>query len=162
MKNLGYFFSLFLLLGIASPLIAQDGRSTGQTSGDAIFPQSEITSMVNNWQDAYNNEDAKTLQTFFTDKAMMIDGEGNIVVSSREISGAYDAGFKNQDLQVAVNIDKISVSTDSGSANVTGTYSLNGKTNDGTIVKRTGTFDSDLVKVKNNWLISRHKAELDK
>lgn len=118
--------------------------------------------MVNNWQDAYNNEDAKTLQTFFTDKAMMIDGEGNIVVSSREISGAYDAGFKNQDLQVAVNIDKISVSTDSGSANVTGTYSLNGKTNDGTIVKRTGTFDSDLVKVKNNWLISRHKAELDK
>lgn len=117
-----------------------------------VNPEKEMQDVVDNFQAAFNKEDAEAIKGLFTADAVRTDVDGSVVNGNDSIAKVFADRFAESDATVTITQKTAEAQAD-GSIHSTGTYHVMGKTSAGETIDRRGNYEVTDVKVDGKWKI---------
>lgn len=136
---------------LAAALVA---ISAGFYAVPSVANESEVKTDASKWDDAFNARDTKKLAAFYADNAMVVPAGGK-AVSGPEAIGAFFADLQSKGFSDhKVTVEKV---LDQGETRVaTGTWQLNGPSDDGKTTQYGGNWVNVLVRAPDGWRVLLH------
>ena len=139
------FFSLILSVFVFGTLHAQSEPS-----------KEEVTSLTNQFKNAYNAGEIANLQQMYTDDATVIFADGQTISGREQINSWLANQLKSIEAVLTFGEWKTSWSDAEHAYLASGTYKIDGKTiTDGKDIKVSAAYANVLQKVGNEWKIAK-------
>lgn len=116
----------------------------------------EVKGLVQNFQDAYNMEDAAQIATLFTTNSTKIMANGKVTNGAENIKNEYADVFKTSNAALTLKIANVQPQFD-GSLLTTGTFSVYGNAADGNRIASNGSYSNKLINENGNWKLTEVK-----
>ncbi len=144
-------------VGTFEDVIMKDGGKWKFTQIKTVFAMEEVVkavrTIVQNFQDAYNKEDAAAIKAMFTADATRMMADGKTLKGAENIGNDYAETFKNTDAALTLKLANVQPQFD-GSMVVTGTYNVYGTSVKGDRVAISGSYNNKLVNQDGQWKLA--------
>ncbi|MCC6461370.1 MAG: nuclear transport factor 2 family protein [Saprospiraceae bacterium] len=146
--SIRFFFAAFLCAAFAPSLLhAQD-------------VDKELAAFAQQFQDAYNKEDAAALQAFYTDDAVRVAKDGSSISGAANIGAFWAAQFQGADATLTLTQSLVSWSDANHAYIAKGTYQVTGTTAKGDAFSLSGGYSNIMLQQNGAWKIS-HSALIE-
>jgi len=147
-------------VGTFENVIMKEGGKWKFTQIKTVFAMEQVfkdvRTFVQNFQDAYNKEDASAIQVMFTTDGTRIMADGKTTKGAENIAKDYAENFKNANAALILKLSNVMPQFDN-SMNVTGTYQVIGTSTTGERISLSGSYDNKLVKDNGQWKLAEVK-----
>ena len=147
-------------VGTFENVIMKDGGKWKFTQIKTVFAMEQVfkdvRTLAQNYQDAYNKEDASAIQTMFTADATRVMADGKVTKGAENIRNLYAEDFKNANAAITLKLANLQPQFD-GSMIATGTYSVYGTSSNGDRLSVSGSYNNKLVNDNGQWKLAEVK-----
>ncbi|MEJ5960814.1 nuclear transport factor 2 family protein [Pedobacter immunditicola] len=147
-------------IGTFENVIMKDGGKWRFTQVKTVFAMEQVfkdvRTFVQNFQDAYNKEDASAIQALFTADGTRMMADGKTTKGAENIANDYAENFKNANAALTLKLSNVLPQFDK-SMIVTGTYQVYGTSLKGDKVSLSGSYDNKLVNENGQWKLAEVK-----
>ncbi|MBG6236205.1 uncharacterized protein (TIGR02246 family) [Pedobacter sp. CAN_A7] len=147
-------------VGTFENVIMKEGGKWKFTQIKSVFAMEkvikEVRTLVQDYQDAYNKEDAAAIQAFLTTDATRIMPDGKVDKGAENIAKQYAEAFKNANAAMTLKLANLQPQFDQ-SVVASGTYSVYGTDEKGERVSGNGSYHNILVNENGQWKLKEIK-----
>jgi uncharacterized protein (TIGR02246 family) len=147
-------------VGTFENVIMKDGGKWKFTQIKTVFAMEkvfkDVRTLVQNFQDAYNREDASAIQALYTADATRILVDGTVAKGAENIANQYAESFKNSNAALTLKFANVQPQFD-GTMIATGTFHIFGTSINGERVSLAGNYNNKLVNQNGQWKLAEVK-----
>lgn len=147
-------------VGTFEDVIMKDGGKWKFTQIKTVFAMEQVfkdvRTLVQNFQDAYNKEDASAIQAMFTADGTRIMADGKTTKGAENIANWYAEAFKNASAALTLKLANVQPQFDK-SMIATGTYHVFGISSNGDRLSLSGSYNNKLVNENGQWKLAEVK-----
>ena len=114
----------------------------------------ELADLAKNFEVNYNKKNDKALKMLFTENAVRIEPDGNIITGNENIRIRLAESWLISKLNLTIKQNKVETQAD-GTVIASGTYQVTGTAESGDPIALGGTYTNTVVKEEGKWKISK-------